>query len=181
MLTMGDEMGRTQRGNNNAYCQDNEISWVDWQLGRPQKELLEWTRALIALRQGHPAFRRRSFFSGERQRGKPLKDIGWFRPDGAEMVAEDWSAAKSAAIGLFLYGESLGSVDDTGAQVKDDSFLLLLSASPAPLAFRTPAASWGGSWRIVLDTSGTLDGKLFRASETIALEARALVLLVRDA
>ena len=189
MLTMGDEMGRTQRGNNNAYCQDNPISWVSWTLDDAQRELLAWTTRALALRRTHPVFRRRSFFSGERRDDASPKDIGWFRADGEEMIASDWADAKRAVIGLFLDGDALGTSDVSGEPLEDDSFLLLASAHREPVRFRLPGRVWGSTWEIVLTTaelarapSGVAKAATtdrVRGGDELYLPPFSLVLLVR--
>jgi isoamylase len=189
MLTMGDEMGRTQRGNNNAYCQDNEISWVSWSLDDAQRELLSWTAHTLALRRAHPAFRRHSFFSGERRDAASPKDIGWFRADGAEMAASDWSDAERAVLGWFLDGNALGTSDVSGEPLEDDSFLLLANAHHEAVRFRLPDGAWGKAWEKVLSTADTAlakadsraantSSRLALAGDDIELPPYSLVLLV---
>ncbi len=137
MLCAGDEAGRTQNGNNNAYCQDNDLSWMDW--GRLDTQLLAFTKTLISLRQAHPIFRRAEFFDGGSIRGSELTDIGWFRPDGREMSDADWGAHFAKAIAVFLNGRGLGSRDSHGQRYHDDSFLLLINAHNDEVRFRIPA------------------------------------------
>jgi isoamylase len=177
MLLGGDEIGRTQRGNNNAYCQDNEISWVDWE--HEDGALLAFVQRLIAFRRAHPVFRRRHFFHGE-SLGAAGPDIAWFRPDGSEMKAEDWSAGFGKAIGVFLNGETIPSPDARGQRVVDDSFLLLFNAHHEPLSFRTPPEPWGAHWLRTLDTADTFhEGEGVDASESTTVEARSLALFRR--
>ncbi len=152
MITSGDEMGKTQGGNNNPYCQDNEISWLDWRLDDARRAQLAWTSDLVALRAREPVFRRRQFLRGERVAGSLSKDIAWFRCDGAEMSLTDWQKPERAAIALLLAGDALGWMDDAGHEVVGDSFLLVMNASAAEIVFRVPAAEWGESWEIVFDT-----------------------------
>ena len=152
MLVSGDEIGKTQRGNNNPYCQDNELAWLDWKLDEPRRELLEFVRRLLSLRRAHPVFRRRHFFSGSVGEAG-LKDLGWFRPDGAEMDALDWEHAELPAIGLLLVGDATETVDDEGNPLTDDRFLMLLNASGGVVRFVLPPARWGARWDVVLDTS----------------------------
>ena len=118
MLLAGDEIGRTQRGNNNAYCQDNEISWVDWTLDAPRSRLLDFARRMIALRRDHPVFRRRHFFQGRSVRGSGEKDIAWLKPDGTEMSDEEWNNDFARCLGVFLGGEALQEVDERGRPVR---------------------------------------------------------------
>jgi isoamylase len=148
MLLGGDEIGRTQRGNNNAYCQDNELSWFDWNLGDAERELLAYTRAMVRLRQSHPVFRRIQFFRGVHTlRG--AKDITWLRPDGREMAEADWSAPAAPVVGMMLAGDGIPSVDDEGEPVMDETFLVLLSASRESVSFVVPKP---GPWTIAVDT-----------------------------
>src|SRR5947199_6208125 len=153
MLLGGDEIGRTQGGNNNAYCQDNEISWYDW--GRVDEELLAFTRELVRLRREHPTFRRRGWFLGRTIRGEhgEAQDIGWFRPDGREMEEEDWRSGFAKSLGVYLNGEAIASLDARGERIVDVSFYVLFNAYHDRLAFRLPDGSWGGEWVKVLDTA----------------------------
>jgi glycogen operon protein len=147
MLLAGDELGRTQRGNNNAYCQDNEISWVDWTaVDRP---LLELTRWIIAFRRDHPVFRRRRFFQGRPIRG--TLDIGWFKPDGKSMTDDDWDVGYARSLGMFLNGSGIPGHDEHGKPVTDDSFILLFNAHGEGVRWIIPA-EYTGTWRLVLDT-----------------------------
>jgi isoamylase len=147
MLLAGDELGRTQRGNNNAYCQDNEISWVDWTaVDRP---LLEFTRWIIAFRRDHPIFRRRRFFQGRPIRG--TLDIGWFKPDGKSMTDDDWDVGYARSLGMFLNGSGIPGHDERGTPVTDDSFILLFNAHGEGVRWMIPA-EYRGTWRLVLDT-----------------------------
>ena len=153
MLLAGDEMGRTQQGNNNAYCQDNEISWVDWRLDERGAALLEQTRALIALRKAHPVFRRRKFFQGQAIHGSGVKDIGWFTPDGAEMDEASWRAPDIATLGVFLNGEEIPDHGPRGERIVDDSFLLLLHGDAAQVAFTLPGLPWAKEYELLLHTA----------------------------
>src|SRR5690349_11816858 len=152
MLCGGDELGRTQAGNNNAYCQDNEISWYDWALDERRQALLAFTRRLIELRQRHPNLRRRKFFQGRPIRGSGVKDITWFSPDGTEMTEEDWAAGWQRCFGMRL-GEQLGEVDERGELIVDDVLLILLNAYHEPLPFTLPPARDGERWELVVDTA----------------------------
>jgi glycogen operon protein len=153
MLLGGDEMGRTQLGNNNGYCQDNEISWFDWELDPAQRRLLEFTRRLIGLRQAHPIFRRRDFFGGPRDAAHGLPDIRWFRSDGRDMTRRDWRSSDLRSLGMFLNGEAIPTVTDRGQPIIDDSFVLLVNAGHEPVRFRLPARRFGNRWRHVLSTA----------------------------
>ena len=152
MLCAGDEMGRTQRGNNNAYCQDNEIGWVSWQLARRDRELLDFTRRLARLRQTHAIFRRRHFFQGRRIRGSELEDITWLRPDGNEMTESEWNTRFTRSFGMRLGGDAILEWDEHGRRVSDDTFLLLFNADTSALKFTLPRASRPIVWTVVLST-----------------------------
>ena len=153
MLLGGDEFGRTQRGSNNAYCQDNDLSWYDWSLATTNADLLEFTRGLARLRTDHPVFRRPKFFQGRPLHGEAIKDIGWFTPEGAEMSTADWDDGVAKSIAVYLNGSALGVVDQRGEPVTDDTFLLLLNAWSQELEFVLPDASWAGSWNVTVDTA----------------------------
>ncbi len=184
MICGGDEVGRTQGGNNNAYCQDNEVSWYDWE--RIDEGLLDFTRRLVALRREHPVFRRRRFFYGQRLHGSEVTDIGWFRPDGTLMNEEDWREGLAKSIGVFLNGEAIPSPDPRGEPVTDASFLLLLNAHDEPIDFTLPKGDWGQEWEVLIDTSheGDEEGapaRLRLGGEQVAVESRSLVVLRRVA
>jgi isoamylase len=152
MLVAGDEFGRTQRGNNNAWCQDNEISWLDWNHGEPQRELLEFTRGLIEIFHRHPVLRRRKFFHGRKIRGAEIKDISWFRPDGKEMSEADWKNREARGLSVRLAGDAITEVDERGNHVVDDTLLLLLNAHHEPASFRLPAHRRGIRYDLLMDT-----------------------------
>jgi glycogen operon protein len=151
MLLGGDELGRTQRGNNNAYCQDNDVSWFDW--SHVDEGMLAFTSALVDLRRSNPVFRRRRFFHGRPVRGSGIGDIGWFTPAGTEMTESDWEDGDARAMGVFLNGSAIPGRDTRGERVAGDSFLVLLNAGTESLGFALPKGSWGESWTKVLDTS----------------------------
>jgi isoamylase len=159
MLLAGDEFGRTQQGNNNGYCQDNKLSWVDWERAADRADLLDFTRALSELRRAHPVFRRRRFFSGRaasaggQDGGK--QDIIWLTPAGREMTDRDWQAGYSRSLGVFLNGSAITEPGPRGESVQDQDFLLLVNAHSAPVWFTLPDASFGASWDVVVDTAGT--------------------------
>ncbi|WP_078856899.1 glycogen debranching protein GlgX [Streptomyces sp. NBRC 109706] len=154
MLVAGDEFGRTQGGNNNGYCQDNEIGWVDWSLTGNQhwQALLDLTRRLIRMRREHPVLRRRAFFSGRRQAPAGIRDLGWFTGEGKEMTEEDWYAP-SHTVGMYLSGRDIPQRDARGRPVTDVSFLVVLHAGPEPTDFPLPGPPWGAVYRLLLDTS----------------------------
>jgi glycogen operon protein len=177
MLLAGDEIGRIQRGNNNAYCQDNDVSWVDWNLDRGKQDLLEFTRLLIALVHRHPVLRRRGFFHGRKIRGSEVKDLTWFRPDGKEMTEEDWNNPFGHCLGLRLAGDAIAEVDARGNRIVDDTLLILLNAHYQPVRFVLPAHRRKLLWRAVLDTRGPVASRPMRGGEIYDLEARSLALL----
>jgi isoamylase len=150
MLLAGDELGRTQQGNNNAYCQDNELSWIDWEAAGKHADLLEFTSSLIALRREHPVFRRRRFFSGELG---GQRDISWLTPAGTEMTGADWGASDTRSLAVLLNGEAITEPGPRGETITDHSFLLLFNASDQPVAFTLPAASAAAGWQVVVDTA----------------------------
>ncbi len=181
MICGGDEIGRTQKGNNNAYCQDSELSWFDWKLDRPARELLEFTQSLIALRKEHPVLRRRGFFQGRKIRGSEVKDIAWFRPDGKEMTDEDWTQGYVRSLTLRLAGDAITELDEKGRAIVDDTLLVLLNMHHESLSFTLPAHKKGVRWQTVLDTAEPReDGKkvtILKGGEQYDLEARSLALL----
>jgi isoamylase len=177
MINGGDELGRTQMGNNNAYCQDHEISWHHWDLSSIQRDLLEFTRTMARLRREHPTFRRRKFFRGRLIRGSELKDIAWIRPDGHEMTDRDWESGTVRSFGILLGGDALDEWDMEGERVTDDTFLLLFNAGYVPVEFTPPSAGAANGWTLVVDTAAaeqsTSDG-VVRLNEAIFLEGRSL-------
>jgi isoamylase len=183
MLLGGDELNRTKGGNNNTYCQDNELNWYDWDLDDEARELLEVTSRLIALRRDHPVFRRRKFFQGRPIHGSDLADIGWFGPDGTEMDQEQWLSGKLVALGMFLNGDEISEPGPRGERIVDDSFLVLLNG-PDPVHFRLPNGKWASTFELVLDTAigyarheDDREGVTLLADEELALDARSLVIL----
>ncbi|OBI16483.1 glycogen debranching protein GlgX [Mycobacterium sp. E2497] len=153
MICHGDELGRTQNGNNNGYCQDNELTWIDW--AKADNGLLEFTRLVSALRGNHPVFRRRRFFSGKPlgRRGQDgLPDIAWFTPEGTEMTEEDWGAGFAKSVTVFLNGHGIPDRDARGQRVLDDSFLLCFNAHYEPIEFTLPAKEFGAAWQLVVFT-----------------------------
>jgi len=180
MLLAGDEIGRTQQGNNNAYCQDNEISWVDWSLDPSKKALLEFVQRMIQLRRMHPVLRRRRFFQGRPIRGGGVKDIAWLGPEGREMSDSEWSQDFARCLGVFLAGDALEETDRRGQPLEDDSFLLLLNAHHETIPFTLPQFRPGTSWQVLLDTAYeqglAMDGR-FAANARYDLRGRSLALL----
>ena len=146
MLLGGDELGRTQGGNNNAYCQDNDVSWFDW--ANVDESLLAYVRDLVAFRQQHRAFRRRQFFQGRALHGEGVVDVAWFTPSGVEMTEEQWQQDHAKSLGMFVSGDT-NEVDRRGEVITDDSFLVLLNAAPEPVVFTIPPSSWAEAWKVV--------------------------------
>jgi isoamylase len=195
MLLAGDEMGRTQRGNNNAYCQDNEISWLDWDLREKYDDLLGLTTSLAQFRKAHPVFHRRRFFQGRPIRGTDVTEISWFAPDGTEMSEEDWESGFAKSVGVFLNGQAIPDPDLRGEKVTDDSFLVLFNAHYEELMFTVPQREWSNRWVVVLDTDdlpllqqesttpatawhpGWGEGEPVKAGEQVHVGARSLIVL----
>ncbi|MGD2056533.1 MAG: glycogen debranching protein GlgX [Gammaproteobacteria bacterium] len=181
MLLAGDEMGRTQNGNNNAYCQDNAVCWLDWDLEPEDRELLDFVCRLIGLRKAHPVFRRRNFFQGRRIKGASVKDISWLRPDGEEMTDKEWSHSFARSLGLLLNGNAIEEQDERGRTIHDDSFVLLLNSHHKPITFHMPRDFGIARWEVVLDTSfgdgRRPDQRYYLTGESYPLEARSTALL----
>ncbi|MFE7841951.1 glycogen debranching protein GlgX [Streptomyces sp. NPDC057474] len=185
MLCHGDESGRTQRGNNNAYCQDSEVSWLDWRLDDERRALLAFTRDLIALRAAHPVLRRRRFFRGDTptRADQPLPDLVWLLPDAEEMTDAAWERSDAHSVAVFLNGDAIAEPDAYGGPVVDDSFLLLLNSHWEPMVFRLPGTAYGERWTTLIDTAAEPDGvpdeSEHKAGAEVLVEARGLVLLSR--
>jgi glycogen operon protein len=183
MICHGDELGRTQNGNNNGYCQDNELTWIDW--SKVDVDLLAFTRRIAELRREHPVFRRRRFFDGRpvRRRGSTgLPDITWFTPDGSEMTEEDWGSGFGRSIAVFLNGHGIPDRDSRGQRVVDDSFYLAFSAHDEPIDFTLPPAEYGEAWEVIVDTLNGVDEDLphvVAAGSAVPIGPRALVILRR--
>lgn len=180
MIQGGDEICRTSQGNNNTYCQDNELSWIDWDLDRDKKDMLEFTRFVIGLTKRHPVLRRRKFFQGRRIRGSEVKDLTWLKPEGQEMTDEDWSNPFARCIGLRMVGEAMDEVDDKGRFVRDGTLLLLINAFYEKIPFVLPIDQPNAVWGLILDTREPT-GKRLRypplpAGEPYELEERSLAL-----
>ena len=178
MLLAGDEFGRTQRGNNNAYCQDNELSWIDWSLAETHRGLLEFVQRLIALRRRHPVFRRRHFFDGRALKGVTARDIVWLTPQGGEMSDETWSSDFARCLGVFFGGDGLRALDRRGRSLVDDDFLLLLNAAAENVDFVLPPGRNARSWELVLDTTADRTaGTAHEPGSPYPVNAGSLVLL----
>ncbi|MFN8205626.1 MAG: glycogen debranching protein GlgX, partial [Solirubrobacteraceae bacterium] len=182
MLLGGDEFGRTQGGNNNAWCQDNEISWLDWELAERNRELLDFTRRLIRLRLDHPAFRRTNFLAGQDLEDEGLPDAWWFRPDGRRMTQHDWRREDGHYVGVFLNGDQLREVDDQGRPLSDDSWLMLFNAHHEDVAFTLPNQRFGPAWCSEIDTSAPDEepgARRFEARDPVTVPARSVLVLRR--
>jgi glycogen operon protein len=168
LLLGGDELGRTQRGNNNAYCQDNEITWFDW--SAVDEDLLRFTKELIALRRGHPVFRRRRYSTG-----KEAADLRWFTPSGTEMTAEDWADPNARAVALFFDGSTDPDVGADGTPMVDNDFLMLINAWWEPLTFRVPPDLSARQWSVVCDTHDP--ARKVTVAQELTVGPRSIVIL----
>jgi glycogen operon protein len=192
MIRGGDELSRTQSGNNNAYCQDNEISWYDWERG--DQALLAFTTALLRLRREHRVFQRRRFFQGLKLHGSDVKDLAWFKPDGQEMTEEDWATGYAKSLAVFLNG-AIATPDEHGEHIVDSSYYLIFNAHHEPLTFTLPSGKWGERWVKMLDTHQSAGGEgedapvrrraedpveRISAGEQLQVAARSLILLQRE-
>jgi glycogen operon protein len=178
MLLSGDELGRTQGGNNNGYCQDNELSWIDWSTA--DHDLILFTGRLLAFRHAHPVFRRPRWFQGQPLHGQGVQDVAWLTPAGKEMSEQDWSVGFAKSLMVFMNGKAIPSRRPRGEAIVDNTFLLCFNAHYEPLPFRTPGASYGARWRRVIDTA---DPDAVNAAEDIpangeiTLESRSMMVL----
>jgi isoamylase len=182
MLLGGDEIGRTQGGNNNAYGQDNEISWFDWSLRDENLSLLGFARRIMEFRNQHPVFRRRKWFMGRAIHGEETTDIAWFNPGGDEMTEQQWNDGFAKSIGVFLNGDEIATRGPQGEQVVDDSFLMFFNAHHEAIDFTVPVGAWGKQWKVVVDTNEPLveeAERVYKAGDSIEVEARSLVVLRR--
>ena len=176
MLLGGDEIGRTQLGNNNGYCQDNELSYFDWE--RRDDGLLMFTERALQLRREHPVFRRRRWFQGRDIHGEQLLDIAWFKPDGGQMTGDDWSNGYAKSLAVFLNGDQISAPDPRGQHVFDDSFFLMFNAHHEPIDFLLPRGEFGARWIRILDTVESLP-RFYRAGQKVPVADRSLCLLRR--
>ena len=183
MLVAGDELGRTQRGNNNAYCQDNEISWIDWE--NKDDDLLEFTSKLIHFSLDHPTFCRYKWFQHRSIKGTGVRDIEWFLPEGNTMSDEHWNETMAKSLGIFLSGEELNQKNDRGEQIKDDTFYIIFNSADVSVIFTLPEEKWGKSWYKVLDTfdsfiePGNTESEI-RARESIEVRGRSVIMLINN-
>ncbi|HSD19970.1 MAG TPA: glycogen debranching protein GlgX [Anaeromyxobacter sp.] len=183
MITAGDELGKTQAGNNNAYCHDDELSWLDWSLDERRRTFLAFVRRLIRLRLEQPVLQRRRFFRGGRLWDSSLKDLAWFRPDGTEMTEEDWQKPFAKSVAFLLGGDQIATPDDRGERIVGDSLLVLMNASHERVTYVLPDVDWGQEWEVLVDTAGELEEKRehVAARGSVPLEERSLVILSRPA
>lgn len=179
MLLAGDEIGRTQKGNNNAYCQDNEISWIDWK--NADRELLEFTKKLIHLRKMHPVFCRKNWFQGQSIRGIGVEDIAWFQPDGKEMSEEDWTNGFAKSLAVYMNGMGIHARNPDGTRITDDSFYIIFNAHYGSIEYKLPEKKYGTEWIKILDTGiGMVNeesGELYEPGDTVTVKSRSVVLL----
>jgi glycogen operon protein len=180
MLLAGDELGRTQQGNNNAYCQDSELSWIDWE--HADAELFECARRLVDLRRTHPVFRRRRWLVGRPLQEGHREDIAWFRPSGIKMREADWHRA-TASLGVFLNGHGIPTPNERGEQIIDATFYYMLNAHHEPVEFSLPRRRWGTMWALEFDTAEAAfpsgEPRVYAAGERCLVEARSMRLLTR--
>ena len=180
MLLHGDELGRTQRGNNNGYCQDSELTWIHWD--DVDEGLLEFTKQVIRLRTEHPVFRRRRFLSGRavrRAEDDPVPDVAWLTPGGELMSDEDWDAGFAKSLAMYLNGHGIRETDERGEEIVDDCFYLAFNAHHEPMEFTLPTSEYATAWTVVLDTAeqGDLEPDELKPGESVTLGARAAVVL----
>ncbi|GGA56604.1 glycogen debranching protein GlgX [Okeania sp. KiyG1] len=182
MLLGGDEFGRSQKGNNNAYCQDNEISWLDWNLQVENSDLLDFTRQLIYFRCQHPVFHRRKWFEGRAIHGSDVSDIGWYNPDGGEMTEEQWNIDFAKSIGIFLNGEEIPASGERGERIIDDCFMIFFNAHYELIEFTIPPKFQDRNWMVIVDTSKSRfveNGKQYQGEVPIPVMERSIVVLQR--
>ncbi|HEV7726107.1 MAG TPA: glycogen debranching enzyme, partial [Modestobacter sp.] len=184
MLLHGDELGRSQGGNNNGYCQDSELTWIDW--ADIDEGLLEFTKLVTKLRTDHPTFRRRRFFHGRpvrREEGDPVQDVAWLTPGGDVMTDEDWDVGFAKSLAMYLNGHGIRSTDERGEDIVDDCFYLAFNAHHEPIDFVMPASEYAEGWTVVVDTSalGEVETVELKAGESLTVAARATVVLRADA
>ncbi len=181
MIYAGDEIGHTQMGNNNAYCQDNPISWLSWVLQPADRDLLAFVHRIINLRKRHPVFHRRRFFQGRPIKGANVKDVLWLNPAGNEMSEDQWRDASVRCMGMFLSGQGLDETDGRGRKLGDEDFLVLLNAHHEDIEFTLPALHAGSQWSAWMDTSresGLRSAETFEAGKAYPLQTRSMVVLM---
>jgi isoamylase len=176
MMVAGDEIGRTQGGNNNAYCQDNEISWLHWD--KADKDLLSFTQKLIHFRLAHPSFCRKGWFRGHPIKGIGVEDIAWFLNDGSEMTEDHWNEHFAKTVAVYLNGRSLATIGAKGEKIIDDSFYVIFNAHHEPLEFKLPGATYGKDWKVEIDTvAHHPEQRHYKAEETILVDGLSIVVL----
>jgi glycogen operon protein len=183
MLHSGDEIGHTKHGNNNTYCQDNELSWLDWNLDRERRKLLEFTRLVIRLQHEHPVLRRRNFFRGRATRDPHIRDVRWFRHDGKDMKEDDWNNPHTKCLGMLLAGDAMDEVDERGNPIEGATLLVAMNAHYEPVAFNLPLFRLEGEWSLILDTRAPRGKRHYqptRPGEPFELEARSMALFRFD-
>ncbi|MGL6280857.1 MAG: glycogen debranching enzyme, partial [Microcoleaceae cyanobacterium] len=180
MLLGGDEIARTQHGNNNAYCQDNEISWFNWHLDQHQQDILKFTQQLISFRRKHPIWRRRNWFQGKEIHGTKVSSVGWFNPEGEMMTDDEWNFDFARAVTVYLNGDEILARGSKGEKIQDDSFLVFFNAHYEPIDFLLPTNFQNSQWLEVINTSQPLFvemGKHLTGNMTITISDRSLVVL----
>ncbi len=181
LITSGDEIGKTQEGNNNAFCQDNEISWLQWD--KADKELLHFVQQLIAVKRNHPSFRRRKWFKEKEVIGTGMNDIDWFHPDAKEMQKEDWDNGFSQSLTVYLNGKSIDELGYKGEIIEDDCFMIMFNASENNLDFTVPSRNGGRPWLKIIDTNGGCVNErgceVYNDGDKLPLEGRSMVVLRR--
>ena len=178
MISGGDEMGRTQRGNNNAYCQNNEISWTNWELSPADRDFLDFTRRVIRIWKEHPVLRRRRFFQGRRIRGADVQDIAWVDASGKEMTDAVWSSPDVRRLGVRMNGDAIYEVNERGERIVGDTLVLLFNADNGPIAFALPTATPDERWETLIDTADPwLLSRRLRAGDRYQLQGRSMAVL----
>jgi glycogen operon protein len=178
MLLAGDEVGHTQEGNNNCYCQDSPLSWINWEVSEEQRELHAFVRRLIWLRRENPVFRRRDFFQGRPIHGLEVKDLYWLTPGGTEMADCDWNAEHARCLGMGLMGDQIDEADEHGRRIIGDSFLILFNADHQTVSFLLGGRARGLNWELLVDTSSPeIESRRLECLEEYLLEGRALAAL----
>jgi glycogen operon protein len=178
MLLAGDEVGHTQEGNNNGYCQDSTLSWINWELSEEQRELHAFVRRLIRLRRENPVFRRRDFFQGRPIYGLEVKDLYWLTPGGTEMADSDWNARLARCLGMGLIGNQIDETDERGRRIIGDSFLILFNADHQAVSFRLGGRARGLNWELLVDTSSpNVEGRRLECLDEYLLQGHTLAVL----
>lgn len=186
MISHGDEMARSQKGNNNVYCQDNELAWIDWELDEYQQRMLEFTKRVVAFRNAHPVFHRRRFFAGKPERGgeSELGEIEWFTPAGNHMTENEWKQEWVRAMMIFLNGQSIQEPDGRGQKIVDDDFLLMFNASPDAIEFTIPDGGYGENWSQAINTFQPVDPAgsdtpiMYKRGDKVHVEGRSTIVLM---